>query len=470
MKKTVYIIAAISACFTISCKKEALIIEQIKEENIDEETPAATMRTITITADVDDELDTKTFYEGGTTFNWNKDDKISIIGNDNNFYTFTANSNGPATTFTGTIPAGVELGTYAFYPADAGHTAGHFYLPRYKDLTTHESAEIPMVGTKGEGNAFTFRHCAGAALLTITNFPDGITSATITVESAHATDETHCIKLSGSFWINDREATEPYWSGAYRGSAEEKQFSRKVNVSGNSAKVYVICPAGYDNSVPNKLTVIGHGSGGDVVFFNERSMKKLGKVDRAHVLPLAPLYTCNLSVVNWSDPSVYTFDRGSYNYRMEQWKATSDAYYVYFRMQIAAWKMPADPSETYFYTGYNTNQTADDGVEPQWSTGLEIERDIEALSLLYPFISNDGSTITFKDGEDSRGFIQCPVKTATGKVTAMGYQPGGLTEGEYIYVAFSVPRSKIGNPTGSITVQHKGLDGYLSSPGTFTLK
>ena len=415
MKKTVYIIAAISACFTISCKKEAPIIEQIKEENKDEETPAANMRTITITADVDDELDTKTYYEGGTTFNWNKDDKISIIGDDDNFYTFTANSSGSATTFTGTIPAGVELGTYAFYPADAGHTAGHFYLPRYKDLTTHESAEIPMVGTKGEGNAFTFRHCAGAALLTITNFPDGITSATITVESAHATDETHCIKLSGSFWINDRETTEPYWSGAYRGSAEEKQFSRKVNVSGNSAKVYVICPAGYDNSVPNKLTVIGHGSGGDVVFFNEKSMKKLGKVDRAHVLPLAPLPICNLANINWSDPAVFTsdLDMSSSKKCLTQLKVSVDAYYLYAKVTAPVSGFSGDFLDIFLSDGSGSHYALSDDNQ-YWTTGGEtVYREqhqgaVTTSSISMTFNSKSVETKATNDGTDINYYMAFP--------------------------------------------------------------
>jgi hypothetical protein len=465
MKKTFYILAAFAACFAISCNKEITTEEPINEG----ETPEVEMQTITIKATIDD-IVTKSYYAGGTTFNWNAGDEISVYCSDGSFYTFSADGTGTSTTFTGAIPAGKSLGAYAFFPADAGHTDGHFSLPRYKDLTSHNSADIPMVGVKRAGDVYSFVHCAGAALLTITNIPSDITSATITVESAHSSNPTHCIKLSGSFWLNDRETSAPYWSGAYAATDAEKQFSRKVTVSDHTAQVYVICPGGYNNSCPNKLTVVGHTSGGDVTLFNEKAMKKLGTVARAHVLPLTPLPADKLAFINWDDAGVDTFPNGTYDYRMPEWKATSDAYYVYFRLKIAAWKMPADPSGTYFYTGYNTNGTTGDGIAPEWATSLEIEPDIEALSLLYPFISNDGSTITFKEGEDSAGWIQCPVKTATGKLTTMGWQPGGLTNGEYIFVAFSVPRSKIGNPSGSITVQHKGLDGYLSSQGTFTLK
>lgn len=337
MKKYAFILAALSACIVVSCNKEQpTVIDEEPAVDPQEETtePEEQWQTITIKAIVDEDV-TKTSYANGTTFNWTEGDEVSILASDEKFYTFTATSSGTKTDFTGSIPSGKTLGSYAFFPADNSHTNGHFNLPKYKDLTSHNSADIPMVGHKGTGDVYSFVHCAGAALLTIDNIPSGVTSATITVESAHASDPTHCIKLSGSFWIDDRETTEPYWSGAYAATDDEKQFSRKVPVSNHKAQVYVICPGGYNNTCPNKLTVTGHTSEGDVYLVTDKAMKKLGQVNRATVLPLTPLVLNNLSRVNWTDASVATSTLDSWQTStvgLTRMDVVADGYYVYARL------------------------------------------------------------------------------------------------------------------------------------------
>lgn len=461
MKKIYLLFAAIGAFLAVSCNEEL---------RIDVEPVQAGRKVVTLSATIED--GTKTTYAGGTTFSWTSGDKISVLTSKTvdavttyKFEEFTANSTGSTSTFTGTIDEGFALSNYALFPASASHSYSgsnlYFDIPKTKDCTGTFSADLPMVGKKNDG-VYNFTHCSGAAKITVNNIPAKYTAVTFAFTSGG-------VKMSGAFSTFGDGAGHYKWNPDNAADATEKGYTRKVSVSNGSATVYV--PYGIDGTIwsGSSLSVTGHDGVNDDVLYSNASLKAIGPFSRATVIPLTPLNINRLKYIDWTDSGVSTFSKGDYNYRMEEWKATSDSYYVYFRFQLAAWKIPADPSGTYFYTGYNTNGVAGDGVAPVWPTNLEIEPDIEALTLLYPFVSSDGTTIVFKDGVDNDGFIRCPADTDTGKLTTTGSQPGTLAEGQYVYVAFSVPRSKIGSPSGTITVQHKGLDGYLSSPGTFTL-
>ena len=144
MKRFAFIFAALAA-FAIFCNKEV-------PETPEQSAPAG-MKMVTITASVD-EAATKTTYTPDVTdptllkFSWSKGDQISVMGTDYVFYTLTAASDGPATTFTGWIPEGVTLRQEAFYPADeaTNRTDGSYYfnIPKYKDLSESFSADLPM--------------------------------------------------------------------------------------------------------------------------------------------------------------------------------------------------------------------------------------------------------------------------------------------------------------------------------------
>ena len=97
MKKYAFILAAICACLVLSCTKE--------NPKFEEENASPAMKTVTITASIDDVL-TKTSYADGTTFSWTKGDQISVYCSDGNFYPFTADETGATSTFTGSIPEG----------------------------------------------------------------------------------------------------------------------------------------------------------------------------------------------------------------------------------------------------------------------------------------------------------------------------------------------------------------------------
>lgn len=449
MKKYTLLFAALGACMVFSCDKGLSSDEPV----INDETPQVAMKTVTITATIDDELEsgidksTKTSYSNAGAFSWTAGDKISVLGDDGNFYTFTANTSAASTTFTGTLPDGVNLGSRAYFPADASHTSDSYSLPSYKDISSHNSADIPMFGKKGDSNNYTFFHCAGAALLTITNIPNGISSVTITVESYNSENAEQCVKLSGVFYLHETSGTEPYWDGAYAVTATQKQYSRKVSVSDNTAKLYIPCAGGYNNWVPNVLNVTGHGSSGDVALVTNKAMKKLGPVNRAHILPLAPLVYSQLGHINWPSLDMYPLDAekdafpGSSS-RVISWKATSDSRFVYFYIKYNRTDAKSSGSGDYIYLGFDTDN------DPSSGTDASYMGKVEARAIVYPIDSYTAGTDTFTfDSSDAKNYIQRPVGSSTGKPSL-----SSSDDGSYLYTEIAIDRTKIGSPASNSNI------------------
>ena len=466
MKRLALIFTALCVCLTISCNKE------VADSQGEVTTPEATMQTITITASM---ADTKTAYtvdpsdDTKLNFSWTTGDEISVKCTDGNFYTFTANSSGATTTFTGSIPSGYALDSRAYFPADANHSATQFNIPKEKDLTAHPSADIPMVGIKGDGDskAYTFTHCCGAACLTIDNIPDGIVSVSISIVNAS-------LKLSGLFTIKGDEGSH-YWDPEAKDEGTNNTFIRKVVVSSNSAKVYLpySCEPSYGNLWGSStIGIIGYDSvGTPTTLLTGKTMGSLGAFTRAHVKPVAPLVLSRLGFINWNEVGIPSY--GSVNERIVQWQATSDPYYIYFRFKITASKIQWDDSEegtyaksydkSYIYTGFNTDR--DTGTGGSVSGGVTLAG-CEARSLVYPFKGTTKGTIEYKTGDDPRSYIQCPIETSSGKVTTKG-----ALDGSFAYIETAILRSKIGSPTSGTTIdiQH-AMDYYPTETGSLTLQ
>ena len=463
MKKTLlFFAAAIFAIAAVSCNR----IEQVPETGDVTVTPQRIPVTITATV----QEDTKTTYAGGTTFSWTAGDKISVLTYNSSADTykyeeFTASSTGASSSFTGSMDPGFALSSYALYPASDDHdydpndwAAIHFNIPKSKDCSSVATAELPMVATR-TGDVFSFSHCSGAAKIVVDNIPEKYTSVTISFSS-----KSGGVKISGTFGIHDGGSGVFGWSSAYAEDANDRVFSRKVPVNSHSATLYIPFATGGTIYDGNTVTVTGHDGVNNDVIYSNTSVKSIGSFSRATVIPLTTLHMNNLKSINWSGSGISSFGESGY---VQLWKAASDSYYIYFLVQVAASRAA---SGKYIYTGFNTNGTDDDGLPSAYGTGLSMDgdpSDMEALSLVFPFASVDATTITFKDGIDSEGFIQKPVKTSTGKVTTWGYQTGDLSTGTATIV-FAIERSKIGSPEGTIKVQH-AFDWSPSTIGTFTL-
>lgn len=454
MKKYFVLFMALGACVAISCNKEI-------------KTPAGGMKTVTITATVDDG-DAKTSYVDGATFSWSAGDQISILCSNGEFYPFTAQSTAAVTSFTGSIPDGVSLGDYAFFPADAYHAYSglKFSIPEYKDLTSHTSADMPMVGDKGEGNSYSFMHCSGAAKITVGNIPSKFVSLKITM--------THpSLKLSGLFGVF--KSGEFWRYNPDTGSNDsEKTFSRKVAVVDGNASIYIPYASAADWWGRNTVSVIGYDSSdvATTLIESKTMSKSLGAIARAHVLPLAPLVLNGLEYIEWTDPGVsnFTVSYGGTSMRILDWKGTSDSYYVYFRFRINKEKIAYDSTNmtydssnaSYIYMAFDTNDmtgtNASGGVQGSgW----------DAQAFVRPFTGTTQGSVEFKDGEDASSYIQNPIGTSTSKkVTTNGY-----IDGANAYVSIAIPRSAIGAPSSGASIKvQSAMNYYYTDTGTLVLK
>ena len=242
MKKFAYVIAALAAAFAVSCTKETPL------ETPNTDAPAEVgMKEVTITASIDPE--TKTSYDADGKFSWTAGDQISILASDNNFYTFTTKESGASVAFSGQLPEGVDLGTYALYPASDVHYfenwQPYFGIDKYKDLTSSFSADLPMTAQKGENDTYSFKHATSALYFTFTNIPDGIKAVEISFEN-------ESLQFSGR---HKAYYAEP-WSLEFSESGntdDDRMFIRKVAVNNNTANVYLPFKGtlwnGYDNII-----------------------------------------------------------------------------------------------------------------------------------------------------------------------------------------------------------------------------
>lgn len=336
MKNTFILFAAFVACIALSCSK-------IDEEVVDPETG---MKTVTFTATIDGY--TKTAYaDGSGDFSWTAGDQISVLGNDDNYYTFTASSTAATTTFTGTLPGGVDLGSFALFPADAGHTTTKFSVPKTKDTRATGSADLPMYGKKGTGNVFTFTHMTGGIRLTIDNFPSSITYATVSVVNAS-------LKLSGLFTINE-SGDYHVWSAAGGSTVDEKSFIRTVPVVDCKAEVYIPYAVGGDMWATSTLNVTGYNSS-DVptVFVTDKNIKGNGTAHvRAQIIPYQPLMLYNAP--DFSLPGVVTTSCGATHTQVDEMKSYADKGYIHLQFHGAKATWTGNSMTLYIYDGGDDN-------------------------------------------------------------------------------------------------------------------
>lgn len=370
MKKYLFILAAFGACFALSCNKEATT-----------DTPSENgMKKVSFSAIIDDNL-TKTSYENGTTFSWSAGDEISVLCSDGEFYTFTADKTGASTTFSGSIPENAALGNYAFFPADEGHLYSglKFNIPEFKDLTAHPSADMPMVGDKGDDGNYTFMHCSGASLFTLTNIPDNIKSVTVSFVSAS-------LKLSGLFGVFT-SSDEWLWNAAGGSTDSEKTYSRKVVVNNKEAQVYLPYAWGAQMWADNTVNVVGYDADGKEYFLvTNKKMSGTSSYTyaRAHVQPLKPLIISQLGLIDW-DSITGTSSDGNY----AAFKVASDDYYVYFYSKVKKSAVKWGTTETgengsYIYYGVDTDKDATTGTDFWGNAGK-----YDSIVLVYPYGLNE---------------------------------------------------------------------------------
>ncbi|MBO4557886.1 MAG: hypothetical protein J5693_04695 [Bacteroidales bacterium] len=394
MKKFILILAAFCAILMTSCTKQPAAKQD------DNAGPA--MRTVTITAKIDEPV-TKTSYAEGTTFSWTAGDQISVYCSDGNAYTFTATSTAAETTFTGSLPDGVNLGSRAFFPADDNHNLKEYQysIPETKDMTGHPSADIPMIGDKGEGDSYAFKHCCGASKLTITNIPDKFEAIEIAV--SHPS-----LKLSGVFGVFT-DSGYWRWNPKTASTDAEKNFVRKVAVVDNEASIYIPYASGSEWWGTNTLAVTGFDAANEATtLVSDKSMKSIGAVERAHVKPLTPLVLSSLQFVDWAseDVETSTLDPSNSKKALTELKVTSDEFFMYCRVASTVDAFTGDFLDIYLSDGDGGDNYAISNSSHYWNTGgtvvyrEEHKGNITASSLSMTFNGSSIETVVDKDGDN----------------------------------------------------------------------
>ena len=424
MKKITVILAALAAAFAVSCTKEAPEAQLPQDQNA----PAG-MKQVTITASIEG-ADTKTSYDAEGKFSWTKGDKISVMGTDYGFYTLTATSDGPTTTFTGWIPEGVTLRQEAFYPADeaTNRTDGSYYfnIPMYKDLSQSFSADLPMGAYSGTAN-YEFKHITGAALLTFTNFPAEVETAEISIVNAR-------LKLTGVFnaYLSSGMWT---WNSKADVAEEERTLIRKVPVVKGQAQLYMPYNGSLWWDYTSTVNIKGYdAAGNEYVLLKDKKMKPdEATAVRGVVKKYAPLAlpdyvpAVDWNKVDWAaensvSPSVEGFT---------DVKVVADKYYMYARIEAPvtfAW------DKLYYYMGRGEGSNA---LSWAWTTtaaltyNYEGTASLDALTLKYNGVTIDTKVET--EGDNAYWYMAFPrnahdITKDAGEIyfTLMGYVNGGF--------------------------------------------
>ena len=424
MKKITVILAALAAAFAVSCTKEIPEAQLPQDQNA----PAG-MKQVAITASIEG-ADTKTSYDDAGKFSWTKGDKISVMGTDYGFYTLTATSDGPTTTFAGWIPEGVTLRQEAFYPADeaTNRTDGSYYfnIPMYKDLSQSFSADLPMGAYSGTAN-YEFKHITGAALLTFTNFPAEVETAEISIVNAR-------LKLTGVFnaYLSSGMWT---WNSKADVAEEERTLIRKVPVVKGQAQLYMPYNGSLWWDYTSTVNIKGYdAAGNEYVLLKDKKMKPdEASAVRGLVKKYAPLAlpdyvpAVDWNKVDWAaensvSPSVEGFT---------DVKVVADKYYMYARIEAPvtfAW------DKLYYYMGRGEGSNA---LSWAWTTtaaltyNYEGTASLDALTLKYNGVTIDTKVET--EGDNAYWYMAFPrnahdITKDAGEIyfTLMGYVNGGF--------------------------------------------
>ena len=366
MKKYYVILAAVAAFFTTSCTKETAV---------DTVAPAG-MKEVTLTANTEV---TKTSYDASGKFSWTKGDQISVWCSDEQFHTFTATESGASVVFSAMLPENVSLGWYAFFPADDNHADCKFNIPSYKDLSATNSADIPMVGEQDPDGAYLFKHCVGAAKITVTNVPDFCETVEISVATLK-------LKVSGLFSIY-HDSTDPTvwtWSAAYGGSFatpagpdSELVYARRVKVVNGTATIYLPYEWASQDGLRHDSTVDVKGfdsSNKEYSLLKGKVLGALGDFTRANVLQVKPLQLpayvppVDWSKVDWTSDAVATPTMVA---SLSEASVLADDNYIYVKM-VAPSDLEWNKLYCYFGKGFSTEKK-DGNAELGWGWATYVD-------------------------------------------------------------------------------------------------
>lgn len=201
MKKTLYILASLTAVLFASCAKEV----EVKEETIDEPVVGTTLRAAV------EGVDTKVSANAVGVYNWQASDKIAVLDDAGDVYEFTAASAGTTSEFN--CASSITLGSYAAYPYSTSFAATGdavtFVIPSTITYSA-DATNMPMLG-KISGDVVTFKAVGGLLKLIVYGVPSGSTQLEFAAKAQ---------KISGDFAIADASIESPVIATAVKGASD----------------------------------------------------------------------------------------------------------------------------------------------------------------------------------------------------------------------------------------------------------
>ena len=455
MKRYAFYMLFMAVAAVAACQKESAV------ENPQE--PAQKTYTYTVKASIDD---VKSDYDADGKFSWSAGDAISVLfhkGTTNKFFTLTTTDSGSASaSFSGEIETGYEIGAsdqtgvdkkiWALFPASTDahpHTytegnAPSFYVNPETDFTAvgaHWSANMPMYDLLADEGDFSFKNLAAGYKLTFTNIHTSINTVRILVDNNAST-----FMVSGNIPLSitdDEYKLDPDWGD--EGGARTISFIANVDKVSNSVVVYV--PVRRTTAYFQPVVELYNNENDYKATPSKGSIKRI-TIDTGNTEGTPPA-SIN---VDWST-ATQTFVVSSD--RIVEWKAMSDADYIYFRYKFTKSKYKSSGISK-FYIGFNIDN--DDTTGGSGTAGINAPG-LEALVYFYPWVDgpSDGNPNGIISGEDASSWIKRPVTTTvSGKVLVKG-----SFEGSYAYIEVGIPRASLAISVGAtVKVQHDVQSGY----------
>lgn len=220
MKKTLYIIASLTAVLFASCAKEV----DVK--------PVVTGTTLRAAVEG---VDTKVSANAVGVYNWQASDKIAVLDDAGDVYEFTAASAGSTSQFN--CASSITLGSYAAYPFSTSFAASGdavtFVIPSTITYST-DATNMPMLG-KISGDVVTFKAVGGLMKLIVYGVPEG---------SSHLEFAAKAQKVSGSFAIADASVDAPVIATAAKGASDNTITIDYTGKYSSNMVFYIPLPTG----------------------------------------------------------------------------------------------------------------------------------------------------------------------------------------------------------------------------------
>lgn len=224
----------------LGCQKDNFVTESVNDK----------LNTVTLTAEMpSDETKAAISSEDGM-FSWQENDKISVLGSDDIFYTLMLKS-GSGTNiaeFEGKVPQGVTLTDVALHPdIIANGTRNNIYdvvsgkltynLPTSYDYVK-DCSNVPMVAHFEPGTTdISFKQIGGVIRFTINGMP----------EAAKIVFTAKNKKSTGAFSVADVNGSEVIASEDTEGSNSSVIVNYASDVIGNKAEINIPVPVGTYN-------------------------------------------------------------------------------------------------------------------------------------------------------------------------------------------------------------------------------